>query len=73
MIFFGSAIKASNHFGSLHALSKESVFKTLFQLHDLNIIFVSNSCNFLQMGIFEDSVGLSKKVIDDKDTLLPSS
>ena len=73
MVFLGSAVEGSDDLGSLHAFKEETVFQTLFELHDLNIILVSNSGDLLEMGIFENSMSLSKEVVDDEDALLFTS
>jgi hypothetical protein len=73
MVFLRSAVEGSDDLGSLHAFKEETVFKTLFELHDLNIILVSNSGDLLEMGIFENGMSLSKEVIDDEDALLFTS
>ena len=73
MVFLRSAVEGSDDLGSLHAFEEETVFQTLFELHDLNIILVSNSGDLLEMGIFENGMSLSKEVIDDEDALLFTS
>ena len=71
MIGLGFAsIKAARHLALGEALFEKSIFKRLLELHNLNVVFVSDSSDFLQMGVLQNVVHLPEKVIDDHHTLL---
>ena len=70
MIIFGSTIEAADHFRTGDSLLEKSLLERLLELHDLHIVFISDSSNLLKMGILEDRMRFTKEIVDHKDALL---
>lgn len=68
-IFLGSSIETTCNLSSGHTFFHKSFLQILFKLHNLNIIFISDSCNFFKMAIFQYSMSFSKEIVDNQRSL----
>jgi len=63
-------VKATTNLRTRHTFLKKSLLKVLLKLHNLNIVFVSDTGNLLEMSVFKNGVGITEEIVDEEATLL---